>query len=110
MVAPPRHIKAPILKTVRFLALSILLVFCQDARSIDFITKELVVQTTSGAVRGTSVDDMSGPGWEFPTVVRHLDLSGGKFPKIQHRGMGFVYVIPPPEEAENAEVLRIGCI
>ena len=57
MVAPPRHVKAPILKTVRFLALSILLVFCQDARSIDFITKELVVQTTSGAVRGTSVDD-----------------------------------------------------
>lgn len=57
MVAHSRHIKAPILKTVRFLALSILLLFCQDARSIDFITKELVVQATSGAVRGTSVDD-----------------------------------------------------
>ena len=57
MVTQPRYIKAPILKTVRFLALSILLVFCQDARSIDFIAKELVVETTSGAVRGPSVDD-----------------------------------------------------
>ena len=110
MVAHPRYIKAPILKTVRFLALSILLVFCQDAQSIDFIAKELVVQTTSGAVRGTSVDDHAWAWLGFPTVVRHSDLIGGKLPKIQHRGMGFVYVIPPPEEAENAEVLRIGCI
>ena len=45
------------LKTVCFLASSILLVFCQDVGAIDFAANELVVQTTSGAVRGTSIDN-----------------------------------------------------
>ena len=45
------------LRPVCFLASSILLVLGQDARAIDFTPKELVVQTTSGAVRGTSIDD-----------------------------------------------------
>ena len=45
------------LRPVCLLASSILLVLGQDARAIDFTTKELVVQTTYGAVRGTSIDD-----------------------------------------------------
>jgi len=51
------HPKASMLRPVCFLASSILLVLGQDARAIDFTPKELVVQTTSGAVRGTSIDD-----------------------------------------------------
>tara|TARA_Y100001954_G_scaffold225328_1_gene265766 strand:+ start:376 stop:537 length:162 start_codon:yes stop_codon:yes gene_type:complete len=53
---------------------------------------------------------MPGPGWGFPTVVRHSDLFGGKLLKNPHRGMGFVCVMLLPGEAESEVVLRIGCI
>ena len=87
------------LRPVCFLASSILLVLGQDARAIDFTPKELVVQTTSGAVRGTSIDDHAWAWLGILTVVRHSDLFGGKLLKNPHRGTGFVCVMLLPGEA-----------
>ncbi len=51
------HPEVSMLKTACLLASSILPVFCQDVGATDFAANELVVQTTSGAVRGTAIDD-----------------------------------------------------
>ena len=92
------------LRPVCFLASSILLVLGQDARAIDFTPKELVVQTTSGAVRGTSIDDHAWAWLGIPYGRPPFGSLRWKALKNPHRGTGFVCVMLLPGEAERGGV------